>query len=60
VIRHGRIDILVNNAGFGLMGALEEVTEADARYQFDVNFFGLLNFTKAALGAELWRHCPYV
>jgi NAD(P)-dependent dehydrogenase (short-subunit alcohol dehydrogenase family) len=31
------------------MGALEEVTEADARYQFDVNFFGLLNFTKAVL-----------
>jgi NAD(P)-dependent dehydrogenase (short-subunit alcohol dehydrogenase family) len=49
VARHGRIDVLVNNAGFGLMGALEEVTEADARYQFDVNFFGLLNFTKAIL-----------
>ena len=49
VARHGRIDVLVNNAGFGLMGALQEVTEADARYQFDVNFFGLLNFTKAVL-----------
>lgn len=47
--RHGRIDVLVNNAGFGLMGALEEVTEADARYHFDVNFFGLLDFTKAVL-----------
>ncbi|KAH8884364.1 NAD(P)-binding protein [Thozetella sp. PMI_491] len=49
VARHGRLDVLVNNAGFGQMGALEEVTEADARYQLDVNFFGLLNFTKAAL-----------
>jgi NAD(P)-dependent dehydrogenase (short-subunit alcohol dehydrogenase family) len=49
VAKHGRIDVLVNNAGFGLIGALEEVTEADARYQFDVNFFGLLNFTKAVL-----------
>ncbi len=49
VARHGRIDVLVNNAGYGLLGALEEVSEADARYQFDVNFFGLLNFTKAVI-----------
>ena len=49
VARHGRIDVLVNNAGYGLMGALEEISEADARYQFDVNFFGLLNFTKAVI-----------
>ena len=49
VARHGRIDVLVNNAGFGLIGTLKEVTEADARYQFNVNFFGLLNFTKAVL-----------
>jgi NAD(P)-dependent dehydrogenase (short-subunit alcohol dehydrogenase family) len=47
--KHGRIDVLVNNAGFGQMGAAEEVTEQEARYQFDVNFFGLLNFTKAAI-----------
>ncbi|KAH6894355.1 hypothetical protein B0T10DRAFT_589896 [Thelonectria olida] len=49
VSKHGRIDVLVNNAGFGQMGAVEEVTEKEARYQFDVNFFGLLNFTKAAI-----------
>jgi NAD(P)-dependent dehydrogenase (short-subunit alcohol dehydrogenase family) len=49
VAKHGRIDVLVNNAGFGHMGAVEEVTEQDARYQFDVNFFGLFNFTKAVL-----------
>jgi NAD(P)-dependent dehydrogenase (short-subunit alcohol dehydrogenase family) len=49
VAKHGRIDVLVNNAGFGHMGALEEVAEKDARYQFDVNFFGLFNFTKAVL-----------
>lgn len=49
VAKHGRIDVLVNNAGFGHMGAVEEVTEDEARYQFDVNFFGLLNFTKATI-----------
>lgn len=49
VAKHGRIDVLVNNAGFGHMGALEEVSEKGARYQFDVNVFGLFNFTKAVL-----------
>ncbi|KAH8880889.1 NAD(P)-binding protein, partial [Thozetella sp. PMI_491] len=49
VRRHGQIDVLVNNAGFGMAGAVEQVTEADARYQFDINFFGLFNFTKAAI-----------
>ncbi|KAM0437912.1 hypothetical protein ACHAPT_002277 [Fusarium lateritium] len=49
VFKHGRIDVLVNNAGFGHMGAVEEVTEKEARYQFDVNFFGLFNFTKAVI-----------
>ena len=37
---HGRIDIVVNNAGFGLLGAVEEVDEAEARKVFDTNFFG--------------------
>lgn len=49
VVKHGRIDVLVNNAGFGHMGALEETSEKEARYQFDINVFGLFNFTKAVL-----------
>jgi NAD(P)-dependent dehydrogenase (short-subunit alcohol dehydrogenase family) len=49
VAKHGRIDILVNNAGFGHIGAVEEVSDEEARYQFDVNFFGVLNFTRAAI-----------
>ncbi|RYP85986.1 hypothetical protein DL769_000849 [Monosporascus sp. CRB-8-3] len=49
ISKHGRIDILVNNAGFGHLGAVEEVTEEEARYQFDVNFFGVFNFTKAVI-----------
>lgn len=31
------------------MGAVEEISEPEVRYQFDVNFFGLLNITKAVL-----------
>jgi NAD(P)-dependent dehydrogenase (short-subunit alcohol dehydrogenase family) len=45
----GRIDVLVNNAGFGLLGAIEESTDADVRRMYDTNVFGLLNITRAVL-----------
>jgi len=47
--RFGRIDVLVNNAGRGLLGALEEITDAEARSLFDLNVFGLINMTRAVL-----------
>lgn len=46
---HGGIDVLVNNAGFGMYGAMEESTIVDARYQFEVNFFGMARLTQLAL-----------
>ncbi|SFN43705.1 Short-chain dehydrogenase [Streptomyces sp. cf124] len=49
VDRFGRIDVLVNNAGRGLLGALEEITDAEARSLFDLNVFGLINVTRAVL-----------
>lgn len=45
----GRIDVLVNNAGFGMMGAIEEITDIEARKTYDTNVFGLLNVTRAVL-----------
>lgn len=45
----GRIDVLVNNAGFGLYAPMEETTDEDRRYQFEVNFFGVANVTTAVL-----------
>jgi len=36
----GGVDILINNAGFGMYGAMEDTSLADARYQFEVNLFG--------------------
>ncbi|MGI3224183.1 SDR family NAD(P)-dependent oxidoreductase [Streptomyces sp. GTA36] len=47
--RFGGIDVLVNNAGRGLVGALEEITDAEARSLFDLNVFGLINVTRAVL-----------
>lgn len=45
----GRIDVLVNNAGYGLMGAVEEVSDQQIRDQFETNFFGLLNVIRAVI-----------
>ncbi|MDR6966018.1 NAD(P)-dependent dehydrogenase (short-subunit alcohol dehydrogenase family) [Flavobacterium arsenatis] len=45
----GRIDNVVNNAGYGLLGALEELSDAEARQNFDVNVFGSLNVIRQAL-----------
>lgn len=45
----GAIDVLINNAGFGLFGAVEDVSIADAKRQFDVNLFGLARLTQEVL-----------
>lgn len=51
-IAEKRLDLLITNAGFGISGAVEFTDIAEARRQFDVNFFG----TAAALAAAL----PYL
>jgi NAD(P)-dependent dehydrogenase (short-subunit alcohol dehydrogenase family) len=45
----GKIDVVVNNAGYGLVGGLEELSDAEARANFDVNVFGSLNVIRAAM-----------
>jgi NAD(P)-dependent dehydrogenase (short-subunit alcohol dehydrogenase family) len=47
--RAGRIDIVVNNAGFGVIGAAEESSTAQAQELFDTNFFGLVRVTREVL-----------
>ena len=47
--KFGRIDVLVNNAGYGLVGAIEEPTDAEIAKVFDTNVFGLLRVTRAVL-----------
>ena len=45
----GSVDVIVNNAGYGLMGGLEELSDQEARTNFDVNVFGSLNVIRQAL-----------
>ncbi|MEU6796220.1 SDR family NAD(P)-dependent oxidoreductase, partial [Nonomuraea wenchangensis] len=47
--RFGRLDIVVNNAGTMSSGMIEEFTEAEARAQLEVNFFGAMWVCQAVL-----------
>ena len=45
----GSVDILVNCAGFGISGAFEFNSDAEARRQIEVNVFGMANLIRAAV-----------
>ncbi len=45
----GRLDAIVNNAGSGHVGTLEQDTIDEVRAVMEVNFFGVLRVTRAAL-----------
>jgi NAD(P)-dependent dehydrogenase (short-subunit alcohol dehydrogenase family) len=47
--RFARLDVVINNAGYGLFGAIEEITEEEARAQIETNVFGALWVTQAAI-----------
>jgi NAD(P)-dependent dehydrogenase (short-subunit alcohol dehydrogenase family) len=45
----GRLDVVVNNAGYIKANSIEDLSEDDFRRQFEINFFGVYNVTRAAL-----------
>ncbi|MBD6618583.1 SDR family NAD(P)-dependent oxidoreductase [Komarekiella sp. 'clone 1'] len=49
IAKFGRIDVLVNNAGYKVAGVVEEVSDEEVRYQFEINFFGVLETLRAVL-----------
>ncbi|NND08861.1 MAG: SDR family oxidoreductase [Saprospiraceae bacterium] len=58
ILGHDGIDLLINNAGVAVNGPTEFIDIEEYRYQFEVNFFGLIETTKAflpLLGADVER-----
>lgn len=49
IAHFGRIDVLVNNAGYANVSPIESTPEDDFRAQFDTNFWGVYNVSKAAV-----------
>lgn len=56
ISKEGRIDVLINNAGYGSYGAVEDVTLAEARKQFEVNLFSLAQLTQLVLPHMRQQH----
>ena len=47
--RFGRLDVIVNNAGYANVSPIETTDDADFRTQFETNFWGVYNVSKAAI-----------
>lgn len=56
----GRLDILVNNAGYGTIGSVEDTAMEEVRRQIEVNLFGTIYTTKAAVPFMRRQHAGHI
>lgn len=56
----GAVDILMNNAGVVVRGALEQISVADWRWQFEINVLGVVRGVRAFLPGMLARGSGYI
>jgi len=47
--RFGSVDVIVNNAGYANVSPIESTDDDDFRTQFETNFWGVYNVSKAAI-----------
>lgn len=52
----GGIDVVVNNAGYSLLGAWENISEEDAKKEFETNVWGPQKVMKAVIPGMRDRH----
>ena len=56
----GGLDVLVNNAGYANVDSIEDMAEDDFRAQFETNFFGVVNVTRAVLPLMRGRRSGHI
>ncbi|WP_207515821.1 SDR family NAD(P)-dependent oxidoreductase [Longitalea luteola] len=54
------IDVVVNNAGYGQLGTLEELSDKEARRNFDANVFGPLNVIRSVMPHFRAKNSGYI
>jgi len=57
---HGGAALLFNNAGVALMGEFRQLTDADFQWLFGINFWGVVNMTRAFLPMLLREPAAHV
>lgn len=58
--KFGTVDVIVNNAGYAIRGMVEEVSDEEARKEFHVNVFSVLNVLRGFAGILREQRSGYI